>query len=574
MGLLTLTGRTHDFRKRMDRGFRPEVSPLEGRTLLSLDITTLEVSADIDGHDQLIIQGNTLQWHHFDKAAVGRLNGKNEPTLISTTHDGVPVLTALAWTPDWPGHPPGDEIRNINAFSSPFTGLFPAAPLEPSVVSLVAVQAREHLAIAQYPSALNGYTTILDFNDDVTGGDAVYDARLTFSQADLSASIKNITVHPEQAQTLQLNSIYGGEHLVVPVTVTNAGTALAKGNVDVSYYLSPSPTYDANTAIPVQAGNLSNQPINLRPSQAKTFSATVTIPNDSRLTPGSQWYVLAKVTSDISESDASNGQDTNNVAATQQYEFLRNPGRPSVFRSGGTYIGIVRDTLNNVNPFRGQDNTLPGPPSTTDGLHFTAAFESPGGYDNPNLAPYLDNANPPNPTIGLGLNLNALEPAVEAALAADVRTYYQAHSNMPPYNNTDTSKLTDDQVIQMLRNQAEAGNAPPAITTEDAQALYGTTYATAQQTAIAFVGQSSWTNLSSTAQIALTDIAFNIGANRIGNFNNLRADLQAAQVDYILAGFDMLDSIRTEQVQRPRSLAEYEYMVFGLTNQLGRISAT
>ena len=39
------------------------------------EIITLEVQALIDGIDQLIIQGNTLQWHHLDFAAVGRWGG-------------------------------------------------------------------------------------------------------------------------------------------------------------------------------------------------------------------------------------------------------------------------------------------------------------------------------------------------------------------------------------------------------------------------------------------------------------------------------------------------------------------
>ena len=50
---------------------------------------TLDVSAYIDGRDDLIIQGNTLQWNHFDFAAPGRLDGVNDPTIITTTLNGV-----------------------------------------------------------------------------------------------------------------------------------------------------------------------------------------------------------------------------------------------------------------------------------------------------------------------------------------------------------------------------------------------------------------------------------------------------------------------------------------------------
>ena len=32
---------------------------------------TLDITAFIDGRDQLIIQGETLQWHHFDFCGCG-----------------------------------------------------------------------------------------------------------------------------------------------------------------------------------------------------------------------------------------------------------------------------------------------------------------------------------------------------------------------------------------------------------------------------------------------------------------------------------------------------------------------
>ena len=123
-------------------------------------IYTLEIRAFIDGRDQLIIKGDTLQWHHFDHAAVGRWLGSNDVTTITTTLDGVTVLDHVNWIPDWPEPPPA-EIR-YEATSSVFTGLSPALPQSPMSVSLEIFQARYRLEVIQQPTALNNYTQYIN----------------------------------------------------------------------------------------------------------------------------------------------------------------------------------------------------------------------------------------------------------------------------------------------------------------------------------------------------------------------------------------------------------------------------
>jgi hypothetical protein len=141
---------------------------------------TLEISALIDGRDQLIIQGDTLQWHHFDFAAVGRHEGRNEPTTITTTLNGVLVMDHVAWIPDWP-LPPPDEIRLFGAFSSVFTGLTPAIPSQDIPVTLQVLDARSILHLVQLPAASNGFATVLEFDDNGPSGSAQYDGSLTFT---------------------------------------------------------------------------------------------------------------------------------------------------------------------------------------------------------------------------------------------------------------------------------------------------------------------------------------------------------------------------------------------------------
>ena len=71
----------------------------------------VEIEALIDGRDQLIIQGNTLQWHHLRFAAVGRHDGRNEPTVISTQLNGVTIMDGVEWIPQWSAPPP-DRINS------------------------------------------------------------------------------------------------------------------------------------------------------------------------------------------------------------------------------------------------------------------------------------------------------------------------------------------------------------------------------------------------------------------------------------------------------------------------------
>ena len=122
-----------------------------------------------------------MQWHHLDYAAVGRYGGTgNEPTIISTAVNGVPQTT-VDWFPKWPEPAPA-QIR-YDAYSSVFTGLSPALPFDDMNVSFTSVVSRNYTGIDQLPSISNGYTLILDFNDDPVGGPAWYEVQLTIDLA-------------------------------------------------------------------------------------------------------------------------------------------------------------------------------------------------------------------------------------------------------------------------------------------------------------------------------------------------------------------------------------------------------
>jgi hypothetical protein len=170
-------------------------------------IVTLDVSAYIDGRDQLIIQGNTLQWDHFDFAAPGRLDGVNEPTIITTTLNGVTQMNGVDWIPIWP-LPPPDPIR-FPTLSSVFTGLTPSIP-DTTDVTLKVINARDSMTIAQLPTASNNFTTLLEFNDDPSAGAAWYEGLLTFDSAAYGGGIASTGTLTVVNSTIADNTVVSG----------------------------------------------------------------------------------------------------------------------------------------------------------------------------------------------------------------------------------------------------------------------------------------------------------------------------------------------------------------------------
>ncbi len=145
-----------------------------------------DVTAYIDGRDQLVIQGGTMRWHHFDYAAVGRLGGANYPTTITTMLDGSLVVNAYAWIPTWPEEPPAD-IR-YEAWSSAYN-LAPPLWSSDVRVDVQVLQSRGPLTLVQTPTSSNGYTLVLEFNDNNYGNEQIgwaawYRARVTVTLAD------------------------------------------------------------------------------------------------------------------------------------------------------------------------------------------------------------------------------------------------------------------------------------------------------------------------------------------------------------------------------------------------------
>jgi hypothetical protein len=150
-----------------------------GSLPLAASTIVYDIEAYVDDHDMLIIQGDALQWMHLGGgAAVGRLGGKNEPTIVSSALDGVVQLDSVSWVPDWIAQAP-DEIRH-DAYSSATVGLAPALPAVDMSVKLDAIASRDHIAISEFPTEANGYKLVINFADHL-GGAEWYHARLTIT---------------------------------------------------------------------------------------------------------------------------------------------------------------------------------------------------------------------------------------------------------------------------------------------------------------------------------------------------------------------------------------------------------
>lgn len=176
---------------------------------------TMTITAYVDGQDVLIIRGNTLQWHHLDNDAVGRHDGANAPTTISTLLDGVPEMTNVNWIPDWPSPPPA--ALDFDCYSSIFASLNPPLPSANVTVTLTALQARGSVGITQIPTAANGNTIMVDFDDDAIVSAAFYTVQLTI--------IPNSTSTSTRTGVLSHIAAGGGWSTVITL-VNNSSTSL------------------------------------------------------------------------------------------------------------------------------------------------------------------------------------------------------------------------------------------------------------------------------------------------------------------------------------------------------------
>lgn len=204
----------------MGTGFLPLVARAQSPSEI-----TIEIRADIDGRSQLILRGNTAQWHHFDFAAPGRQLFTNFPTTINS----------VDWYPIWPDVPDA-ENRDCNCFSDIFTGVVPALPAQPmeiglQILSVVRPGARCEptgtIAIVQFPTPDNNFTTIVEFDDNPQDGSAFYDVRLRIRTLPMTVQID---IRPWSKR----NPINYKGHGILPVAILSTEDFDAASEIDQS----------------------------------------------------------------------------------------------------------------------------------------------------------------------------------------------------------------------------------------------------------------------------------------------------------------------------------------------------
>jgi len=136
-------------------------------------VMVYDINAWIDTTDYLIIHNSTLQWEHTTSGSPAGTHSGPHPTVISSTLDGIPQMSAVNWNQTWPSPLPSD------AFSSIFSPLTPALTNSDDLVaSVIKVSGRGTPSIFQQPSLSNDYTLIVQFTDGFNSS-AFLDAQIT-----------------------------------------------------------------------------------------------------------------------------------------------------------------------------------------------------------------------------------------------------------------------------------------------------------------------------------------------------------------------------------------------------------
>jgi hypothetical protein len=153
---------------------------------------TYTFRAYIDGESELIIAGNTVQWHNlqWDVPGITSEDGEDEdsnyPTTITTADMG-----AEDWFPEWPTGTFGEQ------YSTVFNGLNRPLPDGVQIDSLVVTEQRDpddpagqgSVSIMQLPLSGNNYTLIINFDDADPAGAAWYTVELNTSAVPLPGAV-------------------------------------------------------------------------------------------------------------------------------------------------------------------------------------------------------------------------------------------------------------------------------------------------------------------------------------------------------------------------------------------------
>ena len=142
------------------------------------------IQAHVGGLSQLIIRGNTMQWHHIKGTAPGLVQAdvgrnSNSPTIVDSNQG-----PNIPWVPSgWPGtigngtHP--ESCSNV------FNALTPVFPTDNRRWKIEKTSGSGTVRIVQQPEARNGFSLVIEFDDLKSGaasnlsGSGFYTIKLT-----------------------------------------------------------------------------------------------------------------------------------------------------------------------------------------------------------------------------------------------------------------------------------------------------------------------------------------------------------------------------------------------------------
>jgi Leucine-rich repeat (LRR) protein len=137
--------------------------------VLNKNLRRCTIKAYIDSQSLLVIQSDSVQWHHLNGAAPGRHGGVNLPTYICGEE----------WFPVWPDIPDPDNRQEC--YSSVYNNPSFSLPEFPQNVILTIIEAEGNVTILEQPSANNNYSLILFFDDGEPPGPYWYEISITWN---------------------------------------------------------------------------------------------------------------------------------------------------------------------------------------------------------------------------------------------------------------------------------------------------------------------------------------------------------------------------------------------------------
>jgi hypothetical protein len=408
---------------------------------------------------------------------------------------------------------------------------------------------------------------------DTGDGSADLQWDYTSEAPDLAVKVNTGRITPEVDKDLNVYQIIDTEQVLVPIRIENKGTVEAKGPAKATVYLSSTRSLDGDIKVEV-----AEKPIDKLDLAGGGHLDTVLQGkiDGSGLKVGDEYYFVVQITAPtIRESDAQGGKDANNIAVSgKTFKFMGTPkvnpkADPKMkivqLFEDGTYYQYVKDTLPGPGHFSAAVEQDPKV-NIRDEISFIKAFEGnePG--------PYMDTAQTPHPSIGIGMNLDdrGVLAKIKSPLVKAVKAYY-SKSKDPRVKSVYKRVISgsEDVVIAVLKSQARAATrskkpAPAAMTTDDGLKLFKSLLPIYESRAQDALGRT-YASLKGEKQVAVVDLAYNAGSVYSSVANAL------THKEPILAGFNLVNTLRATQLPL-RTEAEYQNLVAERVVDLGRLA--